>query len=267
MRTLPARRRPVSPVLALAAVLIFGGVLAGCGDDEVALPAPKESNERPESGSSGEGSDADSEYCQAVADLEASDASQLEDPAAAVEALSALGDVAPSELREPFRVLARVAEELGALDGDDMESANAALEIILDPDVQAAAEAIDEYTKDVCGIDLDEDPAESPVDDPDAPVVDPGTPNGDIDLKHIDEIKDSSTGTWVAKLSSTSIVNDTAVTLIAEDYDPVTVDEALEACEVVRSALVEINPQVTIEIENGDTPIVASPAGGSCAAV
>lgn len=267
MRTVPARRRPVTPVLALAAVLTFGGVLAGCGDDEVALPAPKESNERPESGSSGDDSDAGGEYCQAVEDLAASDASQLDDPAAAVEALSALGDVAPSELRQPFRVLAEVAEQLGQLDGDDMDSASAALEIILDPEVQAAAEKIDGYTKDVCGIDLDEDSVEEPTDDPDATVPDPGTPNGDIDLKHIDAIKEGATGTWVSKLSSTSIVNDTAVTLIAEEWDPVTVDEALEACEVVRSALVEINPKVTIEIVNGDTPIVASPAEGSCAAV
>ncbi|UDY37746.1 hypothetical protein [Dermatobacter hominis] len=269
MRTqhLAARSRTLLAVA--AAVVLAGGVLAGCGDDEVALPAPKESEARP-SDDAGTGSDPDSEYCQAVAELEASDPEDLEDPAKAVEALSALGEVAPDDLREPFEVLADVVEQMGELDPDAPDYIDRTLEIILEPEVQDAADAIDEYTSEACGIDLEGDtssdePGGTSSDEPLDP--DTGSATGDIDLEHIDEIKDGATGTWVDKLNATSILNDTDVSLSADSSDPVTVDEAMDACTTVLDALVTINPQVTVEIRNGETPVVAAPAGGTCAAV
>jgi hypothetical protein len=56
------------------------------------------------------------------------------------------------------------------------------------------------------------------------------------------------------------------VTLSAETSDPVTAAEAMEACTEVLDALVTINPQVTVEIANGETTVVRAPSGGSCAA-
>ena len=257
-------------LLAVAAVaLLAGGPLTACGDDEVALPAPKESEPRPE-GDDSTGSDPDSEYCRAVADLEASHPEDIEDPAAAVEALSALGEVAPDELREPFDVLAGVVEQMGELDPESSDYVERSLEIILEPEVQEAADAIDGYTSDACGVDLEgdsssEEPGGTFEDEPLDP--DAGGATGDIDLEHIDEIKDGATGTWVDKLTSTSILNDTEVTLSADLSDPVTVDEAMDACTTVLDALVSINPEVTVETRTGETPVAAAPAGGSCAPV
>jgi hypothetical protein len=262
--------RPRSSLLVAAVLVLAAGLLAGCGDSEIALPAPKESNERPDgsgSGDSDSGSDPDSEYCQAVADLEATDPEELADPALAVEALAALGDVAPDELKEPFDVLAGVVEEMGALDPDDPDYIEQSLEIIMTPGVQDAADAIDEYTAEACGIDLEGDDTstdDTAVDDPTG--SDSGSASGDIDLEDVDAVKEASTSTWADKLTSTSILNDTDVTLSAESSDPVTADEALEACTEVRAALVRINPQVTLEIRNGETTVAAAPAGGSCAA-
>lgn len=255
----------------MIAVVLTGLAMTACGS-EAALPSPKESNERPADDGGGGSS---SEYCDAVADLADMDPDELDDPTKAVAALAALGDVAPDDLKESFDVLSGVVEELGALDPDDPDFVTQSLEIVMDPAVQDAAEAIDGFTMDECGVDLDgEDPLDDGSFDDDmfddtttTVFPDDSGSSGDIDLEDIDDIKDANSGsTWTQKLNSTTILNDTDVTLAADSADPVTVGEAMEACEAVRVALVPINAGVTVTISNGETPVVASPAGGTCAA-
>ncbi|HNA36240.1 MAG TPA: hypothetical protein PLZ72_07830, partial [Microthrixaceae bacterium] len=144
---------------------------------------------------------------------------------------------------------------------------------VMDPSVQEAADHIDDVTAEMCGLDLSELDEPGTTDDtlpddtlPDDTLPEPGAAAGDIDLEHIDRIKDEHQGSsWVEKLSTTSIMNDTAVSLSADASDPITPAEAMEACQVVRSALVSINPDVTVSITNGETAVVQAPAGGACA--
>ena len=75
----------------------------------------------------------------------------------------------------------------------------------------------------------------------------------------------NSSATWPDKITSTSIINDTDVTLIANDSDLLTADEGLEACVALREALVVINPQVIITVKSGETTVAAAPAGSACA--
>jgi len=272
----PARRRSfrrVRPVLVLLAVALSGVSLVACGDDDGTALASKESNRRADSAEPEGGTDPDSEYCTAVTALQGPEAADLDDPAASIEALAALGEVAPDELRSSFEVLSGVVEELSTLDPDDPEYITRALELIMDPSVKEAADHIDDVTAEMCGLDLSEldDPGTTDDTFPDDALSDdtipePGAAAGDIDLEHIDRIKDDHRGSsWVAKLSTTSILNDTAVSLSADASDPVTPSEAMEACQVLRSALVSINPDVTVSVTNGETAVVQAPAGGVCA--
>ena len=272
----PARRRSsrrVRPVLAVLGVLLSGVSLVACGGDDSTALATKESNRRADSAEPEGGTDPDGEYCTAVTALQGPDAADLDDPAASIEALAALGEVAPAELRPSFEVLSDVVEELSTLDPDDPEYITRALELVMDPSVQEAADHIDDVTAEMCGFDLSELDEPGTTDDtlsddtlPDDTLPEPGAAAGDIDLEHIDRIKDEHQGSsWVEKLSTTSIMNDTAVSLSADASDPITPAEAMEACQVVRSALVSINPDVTVSITNGETAVVQAPAGGACA--
>ncbi len=287
----PARRRSsrrVRPVLAVLGVLLSGVGLVACGGDDSTALATKESNRRAQTAEPEGGTDPDSEYCTAVTALQGPGAADLDDPAASIEALAALGEVAPAELRSSFEVLSDVVEELSTLDPDDPEYITRALELIMDPSVQEAADHIDDVTAEMCGLDLSELDEPGTTNDtipddtlpndtlpndtlpndtlPDVSIPEPGAAAGDIDLEHIDRIKDEHQGSsWVEKLSTTSIMNDTAVSLSADASDPITPAEAMEACQVVRSALVSINPDVTVSITNGETAVVQAPAGGACA--
>lgn len=280
----PRRARRTRAVLAGIGLVLCGVAAVACGGAGEGALASKESNVRSGSAESDGGSDPDSEYCTAVGALQGPDAADLDDPAAAIAALAALGDVAPEELKSSFEVLSGVVEDLAGMDPDDPDYIGRALEAVMDPSVQEAADHIDDVTAEMCGLDLSEDlddpgssddafPDDAFPDDPfaddtlpDVSIPDPGSAAGDIDLEHVDRIKDEHEGsTWVAKLRSTSILNDTAVSLSADSSDPVTPAEAIEACEAVRSALVGINPDVTVAISNGDTTVAESPAGGVCA--
>lgn len=267
MRTTPRSRRS-RPLLALVLATI-AALATGCGGGgEVVLPAPKESDERP---APDDGDGSASEYCAAVAELEATDDSEMDDPAKAVESLAVLGGVAPDELKPSFEVLADVVGELAGLDESDPDYLARSLEIVFDPSVQEAAGRIDEFTIDECGIDLDEGGADDlpledmPTDDLPLDELPADDGAGDIDLEHIDGIKEAnSAASWSSKLRTTTITNDTYVTLAADPADPVTAEEAMAACEAIRTGVVSINPQVTVEIRNGEVAVAASPDGGTC---
>src|SRR5690606_12954659 len=114
----PWRGRRTRAVLAGSGLVLCGVAVVACGGDGEAALASKESNVRSGSAESGGGSDPDSEYCTAVRALQGPDAADLDDPAAAIAALAALGDVAPEELKSSFEVLSGVVEDLAGMDPD-----------------------------------------------------------------------------------------------------------------------------------------------------
>lgn len=257
-------------------------MLAGCNSGEVSLPAPKQSNDRSTSDGSdfsdsdggSEGTDPDSSYCRAVKDLGATDDEASSDPAKAIELLTELGKVAPSELKKPFDTLGGVVGDLAALDEDNPDDFAKAFEIIMDPQIQAAVTQIDSLTIEMCGVDLSGGGSlgdEFGSDDLPSTTVDDssGTKSStDLDLEHIDQVKEANSGAaWVKLLSSSMIMNDTDVTLAASSTDPIQLADALEACVAVRQSLVQRNPDVTVTISNDETPIVKAPANGECTAV
>jgi len=96
----------------------------------------------------------------------------------------------------------------------------------------------------------------------------------DLSLDDIDAIKSASTGaTWVDKVNSTSIVNDRDVELAgpaAADGSggtPLTAEEAMAACEAVRTGLEARQPALTVQVLNGTTVVAKGAAGVPCSPV
>ena len=263
-----AMRLPCPPHLRRWLVLpvtLLGLCAAGCGgSDDEGAPVSLQSAERETTTTSdGPPPGSSEEFCAEVERLDSDPALDADaDPAAAIEALQGLADLAPEELSADFALLAGVAEDLAAVDPEDPESIDEVFDIVLRPDVIEASTNINDYTKQECGIDLEAD--DEPVDEPDTTVADDAT--GDIDLEDIDAVEEANaSATWPAKITSTSILNDTDVELIASDDALLTADEGLAACVAVRDALVVINPQVTVTVTSGGTRVAAAPAGGACA--
>lgn len=266
-------RRPGSFAASLATVVVAVVVLGACGG-ETALPAPLESAERGSVDTGGTGGD----FCGVLRELAERQAGQ-EDPAEILESLAVAGDAAPKELRPAFAVLAGVAEQLQGLDEADADYFADTLEIVMDPAVQDAADSIDQYASDTCGVDLDEEdqlPDDPIVDDTiaDSSMPEDSTPDvtisgagGDIDLEHVDAILEKHKPVrWAEDLNFTTITMDTDVVVATGTATGLSVDDAMAACEALRSELVLINPEVTVEVRDGDTALASSSAGGKCAA-
>lgn len=121
-------------------------VLAACGDDD----GP--------SGSDG-GAMSDQEFCALIEEMEnqADDGDEL-------ESFAVFGQIARrapnNEVRDALLKFAEIAEELDGLDEDDPEAMGVMFGLMLDPEVQAASESIENYVSDVCGFDLGMDDAD-----------------------------------------------------------------------------------------------------------
>ena len=77
---------------------------------------------------------------------------------------------------------------------------------------------------------------------------------------------------WVEKVNSSAILNDRDVQLIASDGtdglgEPLSPDEAVAACEAVRTTLERRQPQLTVEALNGDTVVAHGEAKVPCVPV
>jgi hypothetical protein len=133
-----------------------------------------------------------------------------------------------------------------------------------------ASSALERYALDECGLELgDGDDTTEPTapGDDTLPFDEPddGVDDDLLDLEDIDAVKDANEGaSWVDKLTTTIISMDVDVQLAADEGAGLTVDEAQAACEAVRSALVALQPQVTVEIRSGDRALAGSEAGGAC---
>jgi hypothetical protein len=124
---------------------------------------------------------------------------------------------------------------------------------------------------------LGSDPGGAPGgDDPSGttlPGGDPSEGGPDIGLEDLDAIEEAHLGeVWVDKVYSTSIVNDQEIQLIASDGEdgfgePLTEEEAIDACDAVRTALEGRQPALSVEVLNGATVVVRGAAGVPCAPV
>jgi hypothetical protein len=280
----PGSVRRVAAGRAAALVAIAGAalVLAGCGSGsdgngdavasmrsetrpestttEPATTEPEDDVEEPDVSSS-------DEFCQALQDFDVADPT-AEDPSLAADQLRKLGAAAPADLQDDFETLAAAFEKLSGLDQNSPEAMGAAFEVFFDPAVLMAGENIEAYASEECGFELDPNPTDGEL-----PETEPGFDSdegaaGDISLDDLDLVEESATAagaTWPEKITSTSIINDTDVTLTADDAALLTRAEGLAACEAVRAALVPKNPQVVVTIQSGTTTVASAPANQPCA--
>jgi hypothetical protein len=177
-----------------------------------------------------------------------------DDPAAVVGALAKVAGGAPPELRADFATITSVAGELSGLDGSDPASVGRALDIVLRPDVVAAADAIEAYAQHVCGLDLRQ-----------------GGPGGTglsdrVEMSDVKAVQDAAgPGSWADEVQSIDIANGTVLDVASGEHGALTAEQAMTACMALRAALLPENPDLSITVSRGSTALVRATTGSECA--
>lgn len=147
------------PVLALAALVAALALVAGgcSSDDDQAEPTSTttESTGSTTDGGSSEPSDPDSEYCTVASEIRDTSTSVAEDPDTALEQLERLGAAAPPELEGDFEQFTGTIRQLSEVPEDDPAAIAEVIGLLIEPELQAASDAIDGYTRDTCGFGID----------------------------------------------------------------------------------------------------------------
>lgn len=254
------RRRAVLPIALVALVTLTGAACSG-GDETTTVS--DQSDERPTTTGAGDGGGGESAaYCEAVEQLQADsgglDLSQ--DAEGALAGIERMAEAAPPELSEQFDTFLTGIRSLAQLDEDDPNALTAILELMADPGFEAAADEIEQYTGEQCGIDLGATSGDS---GDDAMGDDLG--EGGIELEDVDAVKDeNASSSWADKLNTTVINFGTDVS-VSSDADALSADEALEACNALLSSLGMIDSEVTVTVSAGDTEL-ARTENGLCVA-
>lgn len=264
MQQLRARRRPQLSILAVA--LASALWVSGCGGGETTTVS-EQSDDRPTTSVSG-GGDA-SEYCAAVEQLEVADGGLdlSEDADGALAGIEQMAELAPPELAEQFETFLDGVGSLAQLDEDDPSALTAILELMTDPEFEAAADAIEEYTGEECGIDLGASTgADSSMDELDDETASGGAGSGSMDegLIELDDVaqvrEENSSSTWADKLTTT-VINFGREVDVSSDAGALSVDEALEACNALVSSLGMVDSDVTVTVSAGDVELARTEAG------
>ena len=272
-------------MIALAACVFLSGCGSAGGDLATARSAERGGGTA-SGGSNPEGSD----ICDDLLGLSEEQSLSLDDgPEAVEEAVRRVREMAaaaPEDVADALEVFADLFEQMGELASDGEGGLDAFGEILAqmgDPEVIAASETLTEYLVEQCGVDPTGAEQQFGV-DPFAGSGDPfaggtETPEqttspedpSDISLEDLDAIKDANAGSaWVDKIFSTGIGNNRSVQLGAPGPDdglggdPLTTAEAIEACEAVRTALEDRQPDLTVEVSNGDSTVASGAAGVPC---
>ncbi len=189
--------------------------------------------------------------------------------------------VAPDEIRSDLEVYAGLIDELMALDdaenSEDPEAGmDAVMGLLFDPRVLAAGMAIESFLADECGIEASTAGGLGSTEDlfgdgdSESGSGEAGSGGADISLEDLEAIEEAAAGApWTAKVSSTAILNDSEVQLIAPangegSSAPLTPEEAVAACEAVRTALEARQPALTVEVLNAETVVARGAAGVPC---
>jgi hypothetical protein len=259
MHQLRSRRRPQLSILAVAVASALW--VSGCGGGETTTVS-EQSDDRPTTSASG-GGDA-SEYCAAVEQLEVADGGLdlSEDADGALAGIEQMAELAPPELTEQFETFLDGVRSLAQLDEDDPSALTAILELMTDPEFEAAADAIEQYTGEECGIDLGASTgADSSMDDLDDESASGGMDEGLIELDDVAQVKEeNSSSTWADKLTTT-VINFGREVDVSSDAGALSVDEALEACNALVSSLGMVDSEVTVTVSAGDVELARTEAG------
>ncbi len=283
----------------IAAIVLCGA----CGEDGGEPLAQASSPARAETGGGASTPEAPNEdldpaeveaFCAKAAELgQTANATDAEDPGEMSAQYDELLAVAPEQVREDLEVLRDAVDSMSELDASGAPlSPDEALEemfsAVMSPELMTAALNLEAFMAEHCGIDmssngglglddaLGSDPGGDPSgDDPGGgttvPGGDPSAGGTDIGLEDLDAIEEAHTGeAWVDKVYSTSIVNDQDIQLIGSDGsdgfgEPLTEQEAIDACEAVRTALEVRQPALSVEVLNGATVVARGAAGVPCA--
>jgi hypothetical protein len=257
-----SRTRRRTQLSVLAVVIATAMWASGCSDGDGTTTVSEQSDERPST--SAPTGDA-SEYCAAVEQLDAADGGLdlSEDADGALAGIERMAELAPPELADQFETFLDGVRSLAQLDEDDPAALTAILELMTDPEFEAAADAIEEYTGEQCGIDLGASTgADSSMDD-----LDDATGSGDMDeglieLEDVADVKDdNASSTWAEKLNTT-VINFGREVDVSSDAGALSADEALAACNALLSALVVVDPEVSVAVSAGDVELAYSQDGG-----
>lgn len=146
-------------------LLLFGAgltavaLLAGCSDGGDTVSVSEDGDERDATGSAGSGG-SDSAYCRTAAEVTAQDGGLdlSEDATSAMARVDQLAAVAPPDLQDDFQVFVSGISGIAELDEDDPAALSGIVELMMDPEFEAAAGSIEQYTKDECDIALGASP-------------------------------------------------------------------------------------------------------------
>lgn len=287
-----------------AAVLVsvFAVLLGACGSDSSSSARSGERSEQGDSPDSGGSSVSGEDFCARLEAMSADEVEVDEDPEAAREAaeqLRELADTAPPEVADAMAVFAELVDRMAGMDDMDdmddlddeagMEAFGEIMMLMFDPEVIEAAATLEDYLVEECGL----DPAEAEglfgtdgldgggTSEPDVSIPEgdeqfpdtggAGTGSGgdatDISLDDMDALEEANaSASWTQKSVSTGIANDQYITLssLGSGEDTFTADEALEACEAVRLAFQDRQPELQVEVLNGETVVATGSAGVAC---
>lgn len=163
----------VPSCVAAAAILAVSGASCGGSDDaddaeaassaavdETADDTDTDSDSDEAPGSAEDADDGGDEFCDRIRDLDETGDTD-DDLGAAAEEFGALVNAAPDELRDDLQTVSEAFSEVADLDQDDPESFAELFEVFGRPDVIAAAENLERYGVEECGL---EPPSSSDVD-------------------------------------------------------------------------------------------------------
>lgn len=220
--------------------------------------------------------------------------------------LRELASQVPEDVAEALELIAEISERIADLEEMDEEDAFEAfgemMELMFDPRIIEVGEVLVEFVIEECGLDASEaeelfgagpsfggdDPFGG--DEPLGPEI-PGEfgdrtdpsggesageagsgDDGRLGLDDIEAVEDAHAGEpWVDKVISTVLSNDRLVSLAAPAPDdgfgePLTAEEAVAACEAVRVALEDRQPELEVEVRNGQVLVASGAAGVPCTA-
>ena len=115
-----------------------------------------------------------------------------EDAPGALAGIEQLAADAPDELRADFETFLSGVDGLAELDEDDPAALSRIFELMMDPEFEAAANAIEEFTAAECGIELGAGMGAGAAGS-DTSGSDESEP-GEIELEDVDAVKDANDG-------------------------------------------------------------------------
>jgi hypothetical protein len=203
------------------------------------------------------------EFCEFLRESEDSEIDINEDPEAAAEAMETMRELAPEEIREDIEVLLDVMEQLAELDEDDPDAMGAVFGLFFQPDVMAAAENLEDFGVDECGL----EPTENDFTDPDFGGETVTTDGFDFDFDEGDDDTDDPFSIdamqaylddeygdepWIDKIASWSIFGDEVE--VAPFGEELTEDEAFAICDALLEYLesIDSDAQLTVTDEDGE---------------